>query len=135
MLLYVYVVHATDGCLHIESEVERKLSCLSVCLLKRGILILLITKYHIPIGLTIYKLRSIVVGISISIYVQLQTKLRASIVFMVTTLVLKLCFLPLSVRREVKGLSEFLLLFLRHFSDIVIFWKIFKVNSAQILTF
>ena len=39
------------------------------------------------------------------------------------------------VRREVKGLSELLLLCLQHFSDIHIFWKIFKVKRAQILTF
>ena len=41
-------------------------------------------------------------------------------------------FLSPSVRLEVEGLSELLL---RHFSDILIFWKIFKVNKAQILTF
>ena len=35
-------------------------------------------------------------------------------------------FLPPSVRREVKGLSELLL---RHFSVILIFWKIFNVNT------
>ena len=38
-------------------------------------------------------------------------------------------FLPPSVRREVKGLSELLLL--QHFSDIVIFWKFFKVSKTQ----
>ena len=43
-------------------------------------------------------------------------------------------FLPPSVRQEAKGLSE-LLLSLRYFSDILIFWKIFKVNKAKILTF
>ena len=40
-------------------------------------------------------------------------------------------FLPSSVRQEVKALSELLL---QHFSDILIFWMIFKVNKAQILT-
>ena len=39
--------------------------------------------------------------------------------------ILHICFLPPSVRLEVEGLSELLL---RHFSDILIFWKIFKVN-------
>ena len=44
-------------------------------------------------------------------------------------------FLSPSVRREVKGLSELLLLLLlRHFSDILIFGKKNKVNKAQILT-
>ena len=36
--------------------------------------------------------------------------------------------LPPSVRREIKGLSELLLW---HFSDILFFWKILKVNKAQ----
>ena len=49
-------------------------------------------------------------------------------------LLLGLLFLLPSIWLEVKGLSELLLL-LRHFSDILIFWKIFKVNEAQILTF
>ena len=43
-------------------------------------------------------------------------------------------FLPPSVWREVKGLSELLLLYLLmlwHFSDMSIFLKIFKVNKAQ----
>ena len=44
-------------------------------------------------------------------------------------------FLPPSVRREVKRLSELLCLLLQQFSDILIFWKIFNVNKAQILTF
>ena len=39
-----------------------------------------------------------------------------------------LSFLPPSVRWEVKGLSELLLCLLWHFSDILIFWKNFKVN-------
>ena len=40
-------------------------------------------------------------------------------------------FLAPSVRREAKGLSELLLLcFLRHFSDILIFWKIFKSKKG-----
>ena len=38
-----------------------------------------------------------------------------------------------SVGREVKGLTELLLS--RHFSDILIFWKIFKLYDAQMLTF
>ena len=42
-------------------------------------------------------------------------------------------FLPPSVRREVKGLSELLLL--RHSSDILVFGRYFKVNKAQVLTF
>ena len=41
-------------------------------------------------------------------------------------------FLPPSVWREVEELSELLL---RHFSDILFLWTIFKVNEAQILTF
>ena len=41
--------------------------------------------------------------------------------------VLRKLFLPPSVRREVKGLSELLLLLLlQHFSDILIFFKDFK---------
>ena len=39
-----------------------------------------------------------------------------------------LLFLPTSVRREVKELSELLLL--QHFLTFSFFWKIFKVNKA-----
>ena len=40
----------------------------------------------------------------------------------------------LSVRREIKGLSK--LFFLRHFSDILSFWKNVKLDiQAQTLTF
>ena len=47
--------------------------------------------------------------------------------------------IPPSVRREVKGLSEllllcFLLLLLLHFSDILIFSKIFKANNNAQMT-
>ena len=43
-------------------------------------------------------------------------------------------FLPPSVWREVKGWSELFLLLLGHFSDILLFWKILKVNIKVQIT-